>query len=291
MPTSRPAARRAAAARSVARGGAARRPRRRRASQRRAEHAQRGVALELVDRAAVLGRRPSTTTRRTSFSSSTTSCGGRVAASSVEPTRSTNSTATSRISPPSVNAALERLARHVLPDLAAEQVAQPLALAQARDHLVEAGLEQADLAAVVDGQFGVESPSSHAVHRATHRRDAARRPSAPRSRLRTSRRARPIPARKATAAASSVGPDGSKSPAAGEREDAEQRDAGPEGPRQIRPHRHAGTHDRRRGPRQQRAPRSAAGAARPSGSRPRRWSRHRATSRRPPPGRSSRTAR
>ena len=48
------------------------------------------------------------------------------------------------------DAALQRLARDVLADLAAEEVAEALALAQPVDHAVEPGLQQPDLAAVVD---------------------------------------------------------------------------------------------------------------------------------------------
>ena len=92
----------------------------------------------------------STTTPKNSLSSSTTSCGGRVAASSVEPTRSTNSTATSRVLAAELDAALERRAGDVLADLAAEQVAQLARARAGRDHAVEAGLQQPDLAAVVD---------------------------------------------------------------------------------------------------------------------------------------------
>ena len=51
---------------------------------------------------------------------------------------------------------LERLPRDVLADVAAEEVADALALAQAGDHLVEAALQQAELAAVVDGHLDVE---------------------------------------------------------------------------------------------------------------------------------------
>ena len=101
-------------------------------SPRRAEHAQRGVALELVH--------PAVRARSTH---STTSCeearsaarpprsAGRRAASVVEPTTSTNSTATSRSSPPSRSSPSSAARGHLPAHVAPEQVAQPLALAPA----------------------------------------------------------------------------------------------------------------------------------------------------------------
>ena len=90
------------------------------------------------------------------MSSATTRSGLSRWASWVEPTTSTNSADTSRVSPPSAIAALERLARDVDPDLAAVEVAQLLALAQPGDHAVEARLQAPDLGAVVDRHGDVE---------------------------------------------------------------------------------------------------------------------------------------
>ena len=55
-----------------------------------------------------------------------------------------------------LDALLERGMGDVLADVAAEEVLDPLALAQPGDHAVEAGLQLADLAAVVDGHLDVE---------------------------------------------------------------------------------------------------------------------------------------
>ena len=71
--------------------------------------------------------------------------------------------------------ALERLAGDVLADVAAEQVADPLALAQPGDHLVEAALEQAELAAVVDGDLDVEVPLGDLGDGVANRDDRIRR--------------------------------------------------------------------------------------------------------------------
>ena len=51
---------------------------------------------------------------------------------------------------------LERGPGDVLADVAAEQILDPLALAKPGDHAVEAGLQLADLAAVVDGHLDLE---------------------------------------------------------------------------------------------------------------------------------------
>ena len=64
----------------------------------------------------------------------------------------------------------QRLARHVLADLAAEQVADALALAQPLGHPVEAGLEQADLAAVVHRHVHVEVAALDPLERPRARR-------------------------------------------------------------------------------------------------------------------------
>ena len=89
----------------------------------------------------------------------------------VEPTMSTNSAPTWRSSPPRRGALPQRPRAHVLAHLAAEQVADALALAQPVGHPVEAGLEQADLAAVVHLHVHVElavlDPLEAAAHRDT----------------------------------------------------------------------------------------------------------------------------
>ena len=69
--------------------------------------------------------------------------------------------------------------RDLLAHVAAEQVLNPFALAQALDHAVEAGLELTDLAAVVDGNLDVELARLDSFERLAHRddriRDGARR--------------------------------------------------------------------------------------------------------------------
>ena len=62
--------------------------------------------------------------------------------------------------------ALQRLAGDVLADLAAEQVAQLLALLEALDHAVEARLQQPDLAAVVDVDVRVRRRAARGAARA-----------------------------------------------------------------------------------------------------------------------------
>ena len=58
-------------------------------------------------------------------------------------------------------AALQRAAGHVLADVAAEQVAQPLPFGQIAHHVVESGLQQAQLAGVVDLHVGVVVAALH----------------------------------------------------------------------------------------------------------------------------------
>ena len=90
------------------------------------------------------------------FRIATTSVGGRVAASSVEATRSTKSTAASRTSPPRRLGAGERLLGDVGADVASEEVAEALSFAQPDDHAVEPALELTDLGGVVQRDRGVE---------------------------------------------------------------------------------------------------------------------------------------
>ena len=76
--------------------------------------------------------------------------------------------------------AVERGVRHVAAHVPAEEVAQPLALGQPGGHAVEAGLELADLAAVVDGHARVELALLDRGHRLPAPCAPDRPPSAPR---------------------------------------------------------------------------------------------------------------
>ena len=69
---------------------------------------------------------------------------------------STNSAATSRSSPPKRTPSRERRPRDMLADLTAEQLADPLALAQPSAMRLKPGLELAHLAAVVDRDLDPE---------------------------------------------------------------------------------------------------------------------------------------
>src|SRR5918994_152498 len=69
---------------------------------------------------------------------------------------------------------LERSARHVAAHVAAEEIVEALALAQPRGHPVEACLEQADLAAVVHRHRHVELAVLDPRNRPAHRRDGLR---------------------------------------------------------------------------------------------------------------------
>ncbi len=67
------------------------------------------------------------------------------------------------------DAAGDRLAGDRRADVAAEQVLDPLALAQPLDHVVDAALQHADLADVVDLDGGVELAAPDQPHRGHHR--------------------------------------------------------------------------------------------------------------------------
>ena len=86
-------------------------------------------------------------------------------ASVVEPTMSTNSTETTRVSPPSSTSLPSGGRGDLLADVAPEEVAQVLALTQPADHLVEPGLELAELGAVVHLHLGVEVAVLDPLHR------------------------------------------------------------------------------------------------------------------------------
>ena len=62
-------------------------------------------------------------------------------------------------------AAFERAASDVLADVAAEQVTQPLPLGQVAHHVVETGLQQPELAGVVDLHVGVVVAALHLAER------------------------------------------------------------------------------------------------------------------------------
>ena len=68
-------------------------------------------------------------------------------------------------------ALLEDVLGDVAVDVGAERLADPLALAQPPDHAVEAGLEEAQLAGVVDGDLDVEVAPLDLVDRPPHRGD------------------------------------------------------------------------------------------------------------------------
>ena len=113
----------------------------------------------------------STTTPKNRFSSSTTSAGSRSVASVVEPTMSTNSTETTRVSPPSSTSPSGGRLGDVAADVPAEEVAQLLAVAEPGDHLVEPGLELAELGAVVHLHLDVELALLDPLHRVAHGED------------------------------------------------------------------------------------------------------------------------
>ena len=60
-----------------------------------------------------------------------------------------------------LGAALQRSARHILADVAAEQVSQTLTFGQVAHHVVESGLQQAQFAGVVDLHVGVVVAALH----------------------------------------------------------------------------------------------------------------------------------
>ena len=129
--------------------GRQRSARRVRVFQRCAEDRQRGVALELVDEPAVsvdrlddhpeeLVEQPDDLRRRLR--------GGELGgADQVDEQHGDVALLAAQL-----GAAFQRSPRDVLADVAAEQVAQPLPLGQLADHVVEPGLQQAELAGVVN---------------------------------------------------------------------------------------------------------------------------------------------
>ena len=67
------------------------------------------------------------------------------------------------------HAFLTREVRHLGADVTAEQVLERAAIAQACNHPVESGLQLPHLAAVVDGNVGVEIVALHLRERAADR--------------------------------------------------------------------------------------------------------------------------
>ena len=126
-----------------------------RPGRRGTEHAQGGVTLELVHPPALGVDRPHHSVEEGVEHAHDLEQAGAASASAVEPTRSTNSTLTSRCfrprgSPPAANG----LAGHLLADVLPPKPHAPFPLAQARCHVVEARLQETDLPVVVDGHFG-----------------------------------------------------------------------------------------------------------------------------------------
>ena len=130
----------------------------------RAEDGQRGVALELVDEAAVPGdgvdHHPEELVEQADH------LGGRPCrrqlggADQVDEQHGDVALLAAQL-----GAALQRPAGHVLADVAAEQVTQPLPLGQVAHHVVEAGLQQAQLAGVVDLHVRVVVAALHLAER------------------------------------------------------------------------------------------------------------------------------
>ena len=218
-----------------------------RAVVRRSEHAQGGVALELVDPAALLlddlddEREEAVEQHHHLMRRAAQRQAGR--ADHVHEDDRHLAQLAAQLDLP---LALERRLGHLAAHVAAEQIAQALALAQARCHRVEAGLEQADLAAVVDGHLGVEVTLLHAGDRSPHGGD------------RLGDRARGDRDRERADSQADPGEEGNRrgeqrrvlvrveDPRGGDREDAEQRDAGAERPCHRKPAGNAGADALRR---------------------------------------------
>ena len=104
-------------------------------------------------------------TSKNRFSRSTTSVAGLPVTNCVEPMMSTKITATWRSSPPSFGRCLLGGRGHLAADVAAEQVPNTFALAQACDHRVETALQLAEFGAVEHHEVGVEIALLDAVER------------------------------------------------------------------------------------------------------------------------------
>ena len=117
----------------------------------------------------------STTTPKNRLSSSTTSAGSR----SVASVGRADQVDEQHRDDPRLAAELDVPDRGGLGDVAAdvpaEQVAQVLAVAEPADHLVEPGLELAELGAVVHLHLDVEVTLLDLLHRVAHRRGSGRR--------------------------------------------------------------------------------------------------------------------
>ncbi len=147
--------------------------------ERCAEHAQRRVALELVDPAVVLGDNVDDDVEEAIEHRHDL---GRVAllgqcrgALDIDE----HDGGVPRL-PAELDAALERVTHDLLADLTTEQITQVLALSQPGQHAIETGLEQPNLAAVVDGDLGVEvtlfDPFDRPAQRFDRVRERARQP-------------------------------------------------------------------------------------------------------------------
>ena len=135
---------------------------------RRAEHAQRAVPLELVDQAAVLADhiddRGEEAVQQVDHPS-----GRSRAASAVDPTTSTNRAATVRCSPPSATPRSSASRATSSPTCLPNSSRMRSSLAQALEHLVEAGLQASDLGGVVDLHVELDVTLADAVHRVAQR--------------------------------------------------------------------------------------------------------------------------
>ncbi len=103
----------------------------------------------------------STTTRKNSLSKLTTSAGwlGRREVGGADQVDEQHRDVA--LLPAQFGAALQRTAGHVFTDVATEQVTQPLPLGQVAHHVVETGLQQPELAGVVDLHVGVVVSALH----------------------------------------------------------------------------------------------------------------------------------
>ena len=107
----------------------------------------------------------STTTRKNSLSRLTTSDGGRGRRQLRRADQVDEQHRDVALLAAEFGAAFERAAGDVLADVAAEQVPQPLPFGQVADHVVESGLQQAQLAGVVDLHVRVVVAALHFAER------------------------------------------------------------------------------------------------------------------------------
>ena len=119
------------------------------AGKRRAEYAQRGVPLELVDPPLVRGDRLDDDREELVEQLHDVRGVARLGESGRALEVDEHDRRLAGLAP-QFHTVLERVPDDVLADLAAEQIAHSLAFAEPRDHTVDAGLEEPDLAGVVD---------------------------------------------------------------------------------------------------------------------------------------------